>query len=105
MFSLCRFRELTGHYPTNVTVGSYDFKQRRFTELHRHALGFPESQFSFVGVPTSFTSQVAAVQGESIVLDMFRENLYGCKEELRKKRILWDPFLRAVPYPADCPEM
>jgi hypothetical protein len=44
LFSLCRFRELTGHYPSNLTVVSYDFKQPRFTDLHRHALRFPEPQ-------------------------------------------------------------
>jgi hypothetical protein len=105
MFSLCRFRELTGHYPKNVTVVSYDFKQQRFTDLHRQALRFPESQFSFVGVPTSVTSQVAAVQGERKVLDMFQEDPYGCQGDLRKKRIHRDPFLRALPYPLGCPEM
>lgn len=105
MFSLCRFRELTGHYPKNITVVSYDFKQRRFTDLHRHALRFPESQFSFVGVPTSIASQIAAVEGESKVLEMFQEDPYGCKGDLRKKRINRDPFLRAVPYPVGCPEM
>lgn len=105
LFSICRFRELTGHYPSNVTVVSYDFKERRFTKLHRHALRFPESQFSFVGVPILLSSQVAALKGEEKVLDMFQEDPYGCKGELRKKRINRDPFLRALPYPVGCPEM
>lgn len=105
LFSLCRFRELTGHYPSNVTVVSYDFKERRFTKLHRHALQFPEDQFSFVGVPVSPTSQAAAMKGEQKVLDMFQEDPYGCSGELRKKRINRDPFLRATPYPAGCPEI
>lgn len=105
LFSMCRFRELTGRYPSNVTVVSYDFKQRRFTELHRHALRFPEPQFSFVGVPVPPTNRLGALEGEQKVLAMFQEDPYGCKGELRKKRILRDPFLRAVPYPVGCPEM
>ncbi|KAG0615886.1 hypothetical protein M758_5G073200 [Ceratodon purpureus] len=105
LFSMCRFRELTGHYPSNVTVVSYDFKQRRFTELHRHALRFPEPQFSFVGVPIPSTNRIGAVEGEQKVLSMFQEDPYGCRGDLRKKRILRDPFLRAVPYPVGCPEM
>lgn len=105
LFSMCRFRELTGRYPTNVTVVSYDFKERRFTKLHRLALRFPASQFSFVGVPISLTSQVSAMKGEEKVLDMFQEDPYGCSGALRKKRIDRDPFLRALPYPVGCPEM
>ena len=105
LFSMCRFRELTGHYPLNVTVVSYDFKERRFTDLHRHALRFPELQFSFVGVPIPASNQVGALEGEQKVLAMFQQDPYGCKGELRKKRIGRDPFLRAVPYPLGCPEI
>lgn len=105
LFSLCRFRELTGHYPSNLTVVSYDFKQPRFTDLHRHALRFPEPRFSFVGVPIPATNRDGALEGEQSVLAMFREDPYGCRGELRKKRIGRDPFLRAVPYPVGCPEM
>lgn len=43
MFSVCRFRGSTGHYPTNITVVSYDFIKLRFTDVHRHALRFPET--------------------------------------------------------------
>lgn len=105
LFSVCRFRELTGHYPSNITVVSYDFMERRFTDLHRRALRFPQLQFSFVGVPIPPTSEVAARKGEQKVLAMFEQDPYGCKGELRKKRITRDPFLRAVPYPVGCPEM
>ncbi|GJN02881.1 hypothetical protein PR202_ga20271 [Eleusine coracana subsp. coracana] len=37
LFSVCRFRELTGQYPQNITVVSYDFKEERllnYTEPH-----------------------------------------------------------------------
>nr|XP_024378659.1 uncharacterized protein C57A10.07-like isoform X1 [Physcomitrium patens]PNR52128.1 hypothetical protein PHYPA_008502 [Physcomitrium patens] len=105
LFSVCRFRELTGHYPTNITVVSCDLKQRRIMDLHRPALRFPESQFSFVGIQSSPTSKDAAINEESKVLNMFQEDPYGCRGELRKKRIYRDPFLRTPPYPVGCPEM
>lgn len=38
MFSLCRFYELTGRYPEMITVVSYDFKEARFSDVHRAAL-------------------------------------------------------------------
>jgi hypothetical protein len=38
LFSLCRFHELTGCYPTDVTVVSFEFKRWRFSNLHRQAV-------------------------------------------------------------------
>ncbi|KAH8967707.1 hypothetical protein BDL97_03G090400 [Sphagnum fallax] len=105
LFSICRFRELTGHYPSNITIVSYDFKESRFSELHRIALRFPASQFSFVGIPTTPTSQKAAVAGEVKVQKMFQEDPYGCTGSLRTKRIARDPFIRSIPYPSGCPEI
>lgn len=86
-------------------VVSYDFKKQRFSDMHRRALRFPASQFSFVGVPTSPTSQVAAIQGELKVQEMFQKDPYGCRGDLRSKRMYRDPFLRTVPYPVGCPEI
>ena len=55
LFSLCRFYELTGHYPINITVISYELKQKRFQDLHRPAVQFPRQRFQFIGtaVPNS----------------------------------------------------
>lgn len=49
MFSLCRFYELTGHYPEHITVVSYSLKEARFKGLHRAALRWPQEGFAFVG--------------------------------------------------------
>lgn len=51
LFSLCRFYELTGHYPDDLLVIGYDFKHERFSELHRAALRWPDQRFKFVGTP------------------------------------------------------
>lgn len=51
LFSLCRFYELTGHYPDNVLVIGYSFKHERFADLHRAALRWPDQKFTFVGTP------------------------------------------------------
>jgi len=34
LFSLARFRELTGAYPVHITVVGHAFKCRRFKQLH-----------------------------------------------------------------------
>jgi hypothetical protein len=51
LFSLCRFYELTGHYPANITAVSYILKQKRFEEVHRAAVRFPHEHFYFIGTP------------------------------------------------------
>ncbi len=41
LFSVARFREVTGHYPARITVVGYGLKHRRYEELHRRALRWP----------------------------------------------------------------
>lgn len=105
LFSVCRFRELTGRYPQNITVVSYDFKEERFAQLHRTALGFPEGRFFFSGTPATPSAREAALKGEAAVRSQFLEDPYGCLGSLHVKRLKRDPFHRTIPYPAGCPEL
>ncbi|GLU07048.1 hypothetical protein SLE2022_240260 [Rubroshorea leprosula] len=105
LFSVCRFRELIGTYPHNITVVSYDFKEERFAHLHRPAIGFPESRFSFVGTPPSLNSREAALKGEALVRAQFQEDPYGCISTLLRKKLGRNPFRRTIPYPEGCPEI
>ncbi|PKA57460.1 hypothetical protein AXF42_Ash013648 [Apostasia shenzhenica] len=105
LFSVCRFRELTGSYPKNITVVSYDFKRERFSRLHRSAIGFPEERFFYFGTPASPTSREAAMKGEEIVRAQFQVDPFGCTGSLHYKRLKRDPFHRSVPYPEGCPEL
>ncbi|EPS61399.1 hypothetical protein M569_13398, partial [Genlisea aurea] len=105
LFSLCRFRELTGSYPRNVTVVGYDFKAERFVDLHRSAVRFPASRFRYYGTPSAPDSIEAALKGEAAVRDQFESDPYGCSGSLFRKKMKRDPFHRSVPYPKGCPEM
>ncbi|KAG8389806.1 hypothetical protein BUALT_Bualt01G0016800 [Buddleja alternifolia] len=105
LFSLCRFRELTGTYPHNITVVGYDFKEERFVGLHRSAIGFPESRFFYSGTPSSPNSKEAAFKGEALVRTQFQEDPYGCLGSLHRKKLKRDPFHRSIPYPNGCPEI
>ncbi|KAJ6801334.1 uncharacterized protein M6B38_178015 [Iris pallida] len=105
LFSVCRFRELTGTYPQNITVVSYDFKEERFSHLHRSAIGFPEERFFFFGTPAPPGSREGAKKGEVMTRAQFQLDPYGCSGSLHRKKLKRDPFHRSIPYPAGCPEL
>jgi hypothetical protein len=102
LFGLCRFYELTGHYPASVVVISYEFKRERFSELHRAALRWPGHRFDFVGTPA--VTEGAEV-GESITYDEFEKDPYGCGTVLGKKRMLRDPFADGGYSGERCPDL
>ena len=107
LFSVCRFRELQGYYPSKITVVGFDFKGKRYTQLHRKAIGFPAGNFSYIGVhsPSQF-DQDRAVKGEAEAWAGFEKDMYGCSDpSLKDKRRKRNPFQRTVPYPLACPEL
>jgi hypothetical protein len=107
LFSICRFKELTKQYPKRISVVGFDFKAQRFIDIHRHAINFPESNFSYVGVKTigKFDHQ-RAVNGELEVLRSFGNDIYGCSDPgLSTKREKRNPFKRTIPYELSCPEL
>eukprot|EP01038_Epipyxis_sp_PR26KG_P005874 gene5874-8101_t len=108
MFSVCRFREITGKYPQKITVIGFDFKSSRFTNLHRKAIAYPSNNFTYIGIKSTHPNfnQDRAVRGEQDSLESFRKDLYGCIDPtLYSKRDIRNPFKRTVPYPLACPEM
>lgn len=41
LFSICRFAEMTGRYPKKITVVGFEFKRKRFEDIHRYSISFP----------------------------------------------------------------
>jgi hypothetical protein len=64
LFSIARFREFTGYFPSKITVVGYEFKQPRFTELHREALRWPKKKFDYTGVDPVHENGSNALHGE-----------------------------------------
>lgn len=81
LFSLCRFREVSGHYPSKVTMVGFDFKARRFSALHRAAIGYPASNFSYVGLRPEHRlfDHAKAARGEEETIRVFGVDPYGCR--------------------------
>jgi hypothetical protein len=57
LFSLCRFHEITGRYPDKITVVGFGFKTKRFVDLHRRAIRFPDDRYSSLP-PSSFSQRL-----------------------------------------------
>jgi len=110
LYSICRFREVTGKYPENIHVVSYSFKKNRFKEMHAGALIWPPDQFRFTGVdPPSYTgfNLNDAIAGEQKNAALpFAGDPYGCHTAaLQEKRKQRNPFMRTPPYELTCPEI
>ena len=64
LFSIARFHEFTGHFPSVITIVGYEFKRPRFTDLHREALRWPMDKFNYIGVDPKDGHKEDAMQGE-----------------------------------------
>ena len=105
IFSIARFAEITGGaLPSRITVVGFAYKERRFLELHRHAIRFPTAKFNYVGIdekpPASPEAHDVATNrplSDAKTMARVRQDLYMCRLGLatRRKR---NPNRRAVPY-------
>jgi len=98
LFSILRFRELTGRYPEYVTVVTHAFKERRFMELHAAAIKWPSSRLRVQGVNPPFTlAELQQVQGREYELahKPFIDDPFGVRSPLAEKRKArnWNPSM------------
>ncbi|KAI0373506.1 hypothetical protein BV20DRAFT_989291 [Pilatotrama ljubarskyi] len=108
LFSIARFHEYTGRYPARITVVGYEMKRRRFTELHRAALKWPETRFEYIGIDAEGEAQngASAQQGELQNGYLpYTQDTYGCHGILLAKRRARNPFLRFHSYYSSAPEL
>ena len=102
LFSICRFREVTGRLPARITVVSFEFKRNRFTNVHRAALGFPAECFSFVG---NHVADDASADLDAHTRTAFSADPFGCGAPLAAKKQARNPFATSIGYPMGCPEL
>ncbi|KAI0256420.1 hypothetical protein BJV78DRAFT_1278911 [Lactifluus subvellereus] len=111
LFSVARFREFTGAYPTRITIVGHDFKRRRFEQLHRLALGWPKIRFMYEGVPLRSEADEREAAAGEVVLSLanaftpYSTDLYGCHASLVKKRAERNFHARTHGYHVGAPEM
>ncbi|KAI9476473.1 MAG: hypothetical protein EXX96DRAFT_577290 [Benjaminiella poitrasii] len=103
LFSICRFAEMTGNYPEKVTVIGFEFKRRRFENIHRYAIRYPIEQFHYIGIDPK-DEDPSREEGELLnSLRPFEKDLYGCHSSLKQKKTLRNPYRRRHAYAASCP--
>ena len=110
LFSVCRFKEVVGHYPSRFTVVGYSFKAYRFNSLHRQALGISTDAFTYIGLDPPKDSKFdlqRATQGElENAIKLFADDPYGCSDPaLKEKRENRNPYRRSIPYSLSSPEI
>ncbi|EKM60566.1 uncharacterized protein PHACADRAFT_82175 [Phanerochaete carnosa HHB-10118-sp] len=90
LFSIARFHEYAGRYPSRITVVGYEFKRRRFTELHRAALRWPDDRFHYIGIDAEgedlTTAQTGEVSRRENGFLPYAQDVYGCHDFLLAKR-------------------
>jgi hypothetical protein len=90
LFSILRFRQLTGSYPRDVTVITHAFKQARFLEQHVPAIKWPAHRIRVAGLnpPFSAVELEEVVEGEKArAYDLFAEDPYAMRGVLAEKRL------------------
>ncbi|KAF8629204.1 hypothetical protein AX17_005789 [Amanita inopinata Kibby_2008] len=107
LFSIARFYEYTGHFPENITVIGYEFKRKRFVDLHRAAIRWPLNRFNYIGVDveendTKFEASQGELENGYIP---YSKDLYGCHSLLASKRRRRNPHSRFHPYYTSTPEL
>jgi hypothetical protein len=111
LFSICRFKQFTGmlllnigNYPKRITVAGWEFKRKRFTELHRASLKYPTDSF-FYKSNDNYSPALEHLDGEKETYQLFLNDMYGCKEVLMNKKISRNPFMIDHGYEKACPEL
>ncbi|KAI7901122.1 uncharacterized protein BX663DRAFT_515006 [Cokeromyces recurvatus] len=103
LFSICRFAEMTSNYPKQITVVGFEFKRKRFEDIHRHSIRYPIEQFHYIGIDPK-DEDPSREEGELVnSLRPFEKDLYGCHGSLKQKKALRNPYRQRHAYGVSCP--
>lgn len=55
LFSILLFRQIYGHYPSQICIVTHAFKRDRFLDLHAKAIRWPVNRIQFLGINPPFS--------------------------------------------------
>ncbi|KAI0692605.1 hypothetical protein BC835DRAFT_1277460 [Cytidiella melzeri] len=106
LFSIARFHEFSGRYPTRITVIGYEMKRRRFEQLHRASVRWPSEEFRYIGIDPEGQDIERAREGEKTNGYVpYSQDNYGCHDVLLSKRRSRNPQIRFHSYFTSAPEL
>lgn len=112
LFLICKFHDVCNEYPELVTICGFEFKKKRFVQLHlENALGFDRLRVQYKGNSPMPPHQGARREAyfediflnEGITYDLFSKDLYGSTSSLVSKRNSRNPFQETHGYKSDNP--
>jgi hypothetical protein len=103
LYSICRVKEYAGSYPAHIQFVGWEFKRERF-DLHRRAILWPESRFSYIGANNP-PDLVQAIEAETRNRNAYIADPYSSSPGFRAKRETRNPFRRTPGYGQHCPEV
>lgn len=116
LFLICRFFEVHGYYPSQVCVVGFEFKRKRFLDLHlKSGLRFDPSNMEYIGndlKPIDMSDREKdlyyanlATSEEKHAFEPFSRDLYGLTPPLSTKRQMRNPFSRFHGYASSNPAL
>jgi hypothetical protein len=105
LFSICRFYEVVGRYPSNIVVVNWEYKRERFQQYHRAAVRWPMSSFEYIGIDLRDAAAMLGLEvprsmrelSDGGTLKRVKEDLYLCRANAQL-RVDRNPQRRVVPY-------
>ena len=97
LFSIARFREVTGRWPDKITVVGYGMKRKRFEQLHRGAIRFPAQRFRYIGIDDEGNTSEHYLGELKHGYAPFLFSPAGCRPPLSTKRPELVPLLEWCP--------
>ncbi|KAK6454044.1 uncharacterized protein RJT20DRAFT_65379 [Scheffersomyces xylosifermentans] len=116
LFSICRYYEVHGSYPAEIVVIGFEFKRERFLKYHlEKALRFPTSRVAYIGNAPD-PKDLAELERKAYFEDLekseynfavkfFKDDWYGVRNPLAKKKSGRNPFNRYHGYGISNPEL
>ena len=121
LFSICRFNEcvvlflldalliarvrITGHYPSHISVIGFGMKRARFTDVHREAIRWPLSAWTYIGIDDADEDGSSYTGEKEHGLLPYQQDMYGCHGSLLAKRRARNPFRMVHSYFTSNPQL